>query len=150
MRSAREHRPSARGSALRGWALRGAFAVALLPSAAVLLAGCFGPPPRGPVGPASTLTLENRTNDEICGVQLRRTADERGFGPNVMGKHETIVAGAKRLFPLTETRWNVRVKDCLGRTIYQRTDLPLGKEPVVVITDADADALLVGGQKYAH
>jgi hypothetical protein len=97
-----------------------------------------------------TLRIENRTSDEVCGISLFPTAEERGFGPNRLGKHERIAAGASRLFPLNENRWNLRVKDCLGRTIYQRRDLPLGKDPVVVVTDADADALLVGGEKYAH
>ena len=96
------------------------------------------------------LTIENRTTDELCGVHFMQSADERGFGPNRMGKHETIAKGAGRRFPLSETNWNLRVKDCLGRTVYQRLSLPLGREPTVVVTEADADALLVGGQKYAH
>lgn len=102
------------------------------------------------MGPPSVLTIENRTSDELCGVHFMQSADERGFGPNRMGKHETIAKGAARRFPLSETSWNLRVKDCLGRTVYQRVALPLGKEPTVVVTEADADALLVGGQKYAH
>lgn len=96
------------------------------------------------------MTLENKTTDEVCGVFFEPTKDQRGFGKNRLTPHETVSAGAKRQFTLTETRWNVRVKDCIGRTIYQRTDLPLGREPILVVTDADAETLLVGGQKYAH
>jgi hypothetical protein len=114
------------------------------------IAGCFGPPARSHPGPAMTLTVENHTSDEVCSISLFPTAEERGFGPNRLGARERIAAGASRLFPLNENHWNIRVKDCLGRTIYQRRDLPLGKDPVVVVTDADADALLVGGEKYAH
>lgn len=97
-----------------------------------------------------TLTVENHTSDEVCAIALMPTAEERGFGPSRLGSHERIAAGASRRFPLNENHWNIRVKDCLGRTIYQRRDLPLGKDPVVVVTDADAEALLVGGEKYAH
>lgn len=96
------------------------------------------------------LTLENRTADELCGVHLLPASEDHGFGPNRMGKHETVAKGAKRRFDISETRWNLRVKDCLGRTVYQRLGLPLGKEPIVVVTEADAEALLVSGEKYAH
>lgn len=119
-------------------------------SSALASFGCLGPPPRSPPGPESELTIENRTSDELCGVHLMPSSDERGFGPNRMEKHETVAKGGKRRFGISETKWNVRVKDCLGRTVYQRLALPLGKEPIVVVTEADADALLVAGEKYAH
>ena len=53
-----------------------------------------------------------------------------------------------REWSITQTRWNLRLKDCIGRTVYQRHGMVMGPRGEITYTEEDEAAPLINGEKH--
>lgn len=58
-----------------------------------------------------TITVDNRSPDEICYVLISPSSDEN-WGDDQLGSDETIVSGDSRAFTMDDDTYDVQVMDC--------------------------------------
>ncbi len=84
-----------------------------------------------PSGARSKFVIVNESSVPLCIVQISPSSDQQ-WGPDRLGERETIPPGARRAWEAEPGIYDVLIRDCRGRVLLERRNVPISGEGVAL------------------